>query len=212
MLHRFCWLLLLITSLPAQAIPISVSFSGVTSGTNNVAGMPQLGNFDGLGVIGAFAFDTVQGSRNGFLSFIIPDRPNLSMSTGLSVWFSRGFSGDSIFLNDPPLFIGRPPFTRVVLSAPSGSLPLLSDPQGQILGLDAAAFDSRLIDSIDIFFNLRPGPSGSIRVDQVSFSGSGTAVPVPSTSTLLLLGLAVCFLGARTQRRVPAMSAGSARA
>jgi hypothetical protein len=199
MLQRFCWLLLWLVSMPAHAVPISVSFSGVTTGTMNVAGMPQFGNFDGLEVIGAFAFDTAQGA-SGFLSFIVPERTQLDFSSAIRVWFSPGPFGDSITLDDRPPFNGRPPFTRVSLTAPAGSLPFQFGSDGQLLGLDATAFDPSVIDSIGIFFNRRPGPLGAIRIDRTSFSGFGAPVPIPGTLGLLLLGLPAGLFAAWRRR------------
>jgi hypothetical protein len=183
----------------AGAIPITGNFSGTTTDSMNVQGIPMFGDFDGLRVSGTFAFDTMAGGAAS-VTILVPDKP-IEVSSMLSVSFGRDALFDLISLDDPTANVGSPVTAFARFQAPAGTLPLLEDPSGRLIGLDAARFEPSRFDLGHVIFRFaqRRGPIAFVALERLSFQGPTAPISLPGSLLLLVLGLPLCLISVLTR-------------
>jgi hypothetical protein len=181
---------LMLVGVPAHAVYLTGSFSGVAFDSERIQGIEMYGDFDGKRVFGTFGFEaeTTSTPAPASLTFRVPGIASYDFSDRAFVQFLDTGTRQSIEI----LALGDIAYASgsLILSGPPGSLSLLPSQGGISTGIDLTTFDptSIVLGSARADFGQRRGPSGSVRLDRLRFD-KYRSVPEPATLALFGIGL-----------------------
>lgn len=186
--HFGCAAGLMLVGVPAHAVFLSGSFSGIAFDSERIQGIEMYGDFDGKRVFGTFGFEAESTTTpaRASLTFKVPGIASYDFSDRAFVQFLDTGTRQSIEI----LALGDIVFASgsLILSGPSGSLSLLPAQDGVSTGIDLTTFDPKsiVLDSVRADFGQRRGALGSVRVDRLRFD---TYHSIPEPGTLVLFGI-----------------------